>query len=90
MTVEESIRQIYNRIEKETTGNAPNEIHVLALEQKLVIIAKGAPASPRMPLYREKLQTEFAAELGCEEVTLRTEISLADDEKMEIFILNRR
>lgn len=90
MTVEESIRHIYNRIEKEATDTASNEIHVLASEHKLVIIAKGASAAPRMPLYKEKLQTEFAQELGCDAVTLRTEVSLSDDEKMEIFALYRR
>lgn len=90
MTVEESIRQIYTRIERETTGAAPNEIQVLAADQKLVIIAKGASAGDRLPMYRDLLQTEFATELGCDTVTLRTEVSLAGDEKMEIYTLHRR
>lgn len=90
LSVEESIRQIYSRIERETNGAAPNEVHVLAADHKLVIIAKGSPAASRQPLQRELLQSEFAAELGCDTVTLRTEVSLANDEKMEIFALHRR
>jgi|GEM_PF-5525350 len=90
MTVEESIRQIYHRIERETTGAAPNEILVLAADQKLVIIAKGASTASTQPLRRELLQTEFASELGCDAVTLRTEVSLAGDEKMEIYTIHRR
>lgn len=89
MTVEESIRQIYARVEQETIGAASHETQILAADDKIVIIAKGAPASGKLPTYRQSLQEEFAAELGCDVVSMRTGVSLADDEKMEIFVLSR-
>ncbi|MCI3921611.1 DUF2294 domain-containing protein [Paenibacillus sp. TRM 82003] len=89
MTLEESIRQIYNRVENETFGAASHETHILAAEDKIVVIARGGPSPGRLPAYRQSLQAEFAAELGCDVVSMRTDVSLADDEKMEIFVLSR-
>jgi hypothetical protein len=89
VTLEESIRHIYHRVEIETIGVASNELHILAADNKIVIIARGGGAGDRQPLYKQTLQTEFAAELGIDAVTMRTGVSLADDEKMEIFMFNR-
>jgi uncharacterized protein YbcI len=89
LTIEESIRHIYHRVELETIGTASNELHVLAADNKIVIIARGAIAGAHQTMYRQALQTEFASELGVPSVTLRTGVSLADDEKMEIFMLSQ-
>ncbi|HZG85736.1 hypothetical protein [Paenibacillus sp.] len=88
VSLEESIRQVYNRVERETAGAASSETHVLIVENKVVVVARGLPVD-RRPVYEETLRSEFAAELGCSIESVRTRVSLAEDEKMEIFILNR-
>jgi len=89
LSLEESIRRIYSRVERQTTGASPSEMHVLAVDNKIVVVSKGRPASERSPTLRQALCEEFAAELGCDMVAVRTDVSLADDEKMEIFLLSR-
>lgn len=90
MTIEESIRHIYQRVELGTIGTASNELHVLADDSKIIVIARGAAAGSRMPAnYTQTLLSEMAAELGIPSVTLRTGVSLAEDEKMEIFSIER-
>jgi uncharacterized protein YbcI len=103
ISLEESIRKAYNRVELETIGSCSTETHVLAVDNKIVVVARGIPANsrqlppartggPLLPgkkLYEDALRHEFASELGCEIVSMRTDITLADDEKMEIFLLKQ-
>lgn len=88
LPLEESIRRLYNRVELQTCGSVSSETHVLAVDNKVVVVARGTP-SAQSPAYEETLRTEFASEFGCTIESLRTRVSLSDDEKMEIFILNR-
>ncbi|HZG55734.1 hypothetical protein [Paenibacillus sp.] len=88
ISLEESIRRLYNRIERETSGAASSETHVLAVDNKIIVVARGVPVD-KSPAYEQTLRSEFASELGCRVESLRTRISLADDEKMEIFVLSR-
>ena len=88
LPLEEAIRRLYNRVELQTCGAVSSETHVLAVDNKVIIVTRGTP-SDRSPAYEETLRTEFAAEFGCRIESLRTRVSLSDDEKMEIFVLNR-
>jgi len=91
LPLEESIRRLYNRVEMRACGTASKETQVLAAGNKVVVVARGAPAGAlgASPEYEELLRSEFAAEFGCTIQSLRTRVSLSDDEKMEIFTLNR-
>ena len=88
LPLEESIRRLYNRVELRTCGAASKETQVLAAGSRVVVVARGAPVGAS-PAYEETLRSEFAAEFGCTIQSLRTRVSLSDDEKMEIFTLNR-
>lgn len=88
MPLEESIRRLYNRIERKTSGSVSTETHVLAVDNKIIVVARGAPVD-KPPAYEETLRAEFASELGCRIESLRTRVSLSEDEKMEIFVLSR-
>ncbi|WP_309121937.1 hypothetical protein [Paenibacillus sp.] len=88
LPLEESIRQLYNRVERETIGAASSETHVIASDRRIVVVARGLPVV-RNADYEQALRTEFAAELGCRIESLRTRVSLSDDEKMEIFEISR-
>lgn len=95
-TVEETIRQAYHRVERETLGIESAELRILATDNKIVIVARqssnsrneGALRTLDLRAYENALRTEFAAELGCRIVSMRTNIALADDERMNIFQLN--
>ena len=89
LSLEESIRQLYNRVERETIGAASVETHVIASDTRIVVVARGLPVA-KNAAYDQALRTEFAAELGCRIDSLRTRVSLADDEKMEIFEISRK